>query len=104
MSIITIKIWVNSIDILQLCLYQDYVWIEYVMKAEFSYYFIGHSHGGSGGHSHAGSEGHGHSHAGEAEKAEHADSEESTEITTKNGTVTLDIDNPKVGRCQEVDN
>ena len=83
------------------------------MKAEFSYYFIGHSHGGSGGHSHGGSEGHGHSHSGEAEKAEHADSEESktlverstpTEITTKNGTVTLDIDNPKVGRCQEVDN
>ncbi|XP_022335136.2 proton-coupled zinc antiporter SLC30A1-like isoform X1 [Crassostrea virginica] len=71
----------------------------------FLFHDHGHSHGGSGGHSHGGSEGHGHSHSGEAEKAEHADSEESktlverstpTEITTKNGTVTLDIDNPKV--------
>lgn len=74
--------------------------------------YSGHSHGGSGGHghSHGGSSGHGHSHGDETEKMECSEesknlvemtSEETmtTEIVTKNGSVKLEIDNPKVGKA-----
>lgn len=69
---------------------------------------LGHSHGGSGGH------GHGHSHGGDPENVDHHEGEESnalmdrsagsntaTEVAIRNGTVKLDLDNPKVGRCRK---
>lgn len=73
--------------------------------------FLFHDHG----HSHGGSGGHGHSHGGDPENADHHDNEESntlmdrsagsntaTEIAIQNGTVKLDIDNPKVASSSQL--
>ncbi|XP_048731351.2 proton-coupled zinc antiporter SLC30A1-like isoform X2 [Ostrea edulis] len=81
----------------------------------FLFHDHGHSHGGSGGHghSHGGSSGHGHSHGDETEKMECSEesknlvemtSEETmtTEIVTKNGSVKLEIDNPKVASSSQL--
>lgn len=73
--------------------------------------FLFHDHG----HSHGGSGGHGHSHGGDPENANHHEDEESntlmdrsagsntaTEIAIRNGTVKLDIDNPKVASSSQL--
>ncbi|XP_062612688.1 proton-coupled zinc antiporter SLC30A1-like isoform X2 [Saccostrea cucullata] len=79
-----------AVNIIGLCLFHDH----------------GHSHGGGGGgHGHSHGKGHGHSHGGEAEKLDHSDHEESKELverTTTNGTVKLELDNPKVASSSQL--
>ncbi|XP_061176020.1 proton-coupled zinc antiporter SLC30A1-like isoform X2 [Saccostrea echinata] len=82
------------VNIIGLCLFHDH----------------GHSHGGGGGHGHSHGGGHGHSHGGETEKLEACDHEESKElvergtkeVTTTNGIVKLELDNPKVASSSQL--
>lgn len=75
----------------------------------FLFHEHGHTHGGSGGH------GHGHSHGGDPENVDHHEGEESnalmdrsagsntaTEVAIRNGTVKLDLDNPKVASSSQL--